>query len=68
MISERSEQKWGSGGLPLGKFFMPFRSLENAPTLENVLLTEAKDHESCMTSKDIAFLIDSGSSLEYIQI
>ena len=45
--SERSEEKWGSGGLPPGKFFMttPFRSLENAPLLENVLLTEAKDHD-----------------------
>ena len=44
--SERGEQKWGSGGLPLGKFLMtaPFRSLENDPFLENVLLTEAKDH------------------------
>ena len=45
--SERGEEKWGSGGLPLGKFFMttPFGSLENAPFLENVLLTEAKDHD-----------------------
>ena len=45
--SERSEEKWGSGGLPPGKFFMttPLRSLENAPFLENVLLTEAKDHD-----------------------
>ena len=44
---ERSEQKWGSGGLPPGKFLMttPFRSLENAPFLENVPLTEAKDHD-----------------------
>ena len=43
--SEQSEGKWGSGGLPPGKFFMTtlFRSLENAPFLENVLLTEAKD-------------------------
>ena len=43
----RSEQKWGSGALPPGKFFMttPFRSLENAPLFENVLLTEAKDHD-----------------------
>ena len=36
-----------------------FRSLENAPFLENLLLTEAKD---------IAFLIDSGSFHEYIQV
>ena len=38
--------KMGVGGLPPGKCFMtrPFRSLENAPFLENVLLTEAKDH------------------------
>ena len=45
--SERSEEKWGSGDLPPGKFFMttPFRSLENAPFLENVLLTEAKYHD-----------------------
>ena len=41
----RSEKKWGSGGLPPGKFSMttPFRSLESAPSLENVLLTEAKE-------------------------
>ena len=46
-ISERSEKELGSGGKPPGKFFMttPFRSLENAPFLENVLLTEAKDHD-----------------------
>ena len=45
--SERSEQKWGSVDLPPGKFFMitPFRSLENARCLENVLSTEAKDHD-----------------------
>ena len=45
--SEVSEEKWGSGGLPAGKLFKttPFRSLENAPVLENVLLTEAKDHD-----------------------
>ena len=45
--SERGEQKWESGGLPPGKFFMttPFTSLENAPFLMNVLLTEAKDHD-----------------------
>ena len=38
--------KMGSGGLPPGKIFMttPFRSLENASFLENVPLTEAKDH------------------------
>ena len=44
---ERSEQKRGSGGLLPGKFFMTtsFRSLENAPFLENVPLTEAKDHD-----------------------
>ena len=44
---ERSEQKRGSGGLGPEKFFMtaPFRSLENAPVLENVLLTKAKDHD-----------------------
>ena len=43
---ERSELKRGSGGLPPGKFFMttPFRSLENAPFSENLLLTEAKNH------------------------
>ena len=37
----------GSGGVPPGKFFMttPFRLFENAPSLENVLLTEAKDHD-----------------------
>ena len=66
---ERSEQKWGSGGLPPRKFFMttPFRSLENAPFLENVPLAEAKitTNESLslkilksltsMTSKDIPF-------------
>ena len=42
---KRSEQKQGSGGLLPGKFFitMPFRSLENAPFLENLPLTEAKD-------------------------
>ena len=30
---ERSEQSWGSGGLPPGKIFIttPFRLLENAP-------------------------------------
>ena len=34
----------GPGGLPQGKFFMttPFRSLEKAPTLENVPLSEAR--------------------------
>ena len=44
---ERSEEKWGSGGLPPGKLFMttPFKLLENAPFLENVPLTEAKDHD-----------------------
>ena len=44
---ERCKQKWGSRGLPPGKNFMttPFRSLENAPFLESVLLTEAKDHD-----------------------
>ena len=33
---ERRELKWGSGGLPLGKFFdtMPFKSLENAPVVK----------------------------------
>ena len=37
----------GFRGLAPGKIFMttPFRSLENAPFLENVLLTEAKDHD-----------------------
>ena len=37
----------GVRGLAPGKFFKttPFRSLENAPLLENVLLTEAKDHD-----------------------
>ena len=37
----------GSGGLPPGKLFKttPFRSLENALFLENLSLTEAKDHE-----------------------
>ena len=37
----------GVRGLPPGKFPMntPFRSLENAPFLENVPLTEAKDHD-----------------------
>ena len=63
---ERSEKKWGSGGLPPEKFFMtkPFRSLENAPFLE---MTDEKitTNESLslkilksltsMTSKDIAF-------------
>ena len=41
------KKKWGSGGLPPGKLFMttPFRSLENASFLENVPLTEAKDHD-----------------------
>ena len=45
--SEQSEKKWVSGGLAPGKFLTntPFRSLENAPFLENVLLTEAKDHD-----------------------
>ena len=40
------EEGWGSGGLPLEQFFMttPFRSLENAPFLENVPSREAKDH------------------------
>ena len=61
--------KMGVRGLAPGKFFMttPFRSLENAPFLENVPLTEAKitTNEShalkilksltSMTSKDIAF-------------
>ena len=47
MRYERSEEKRGFGGLPPGKFFMttPFRSLENAPFLENVLSTEAEDHD-----------------------
>ena len=37
----------GVYGLAPGKFFMtmPLRSLENAPFLENVPLTEAKDHD-----------------------
>ena len=36
----------GPGACPRGKFFMttPFRSLENAPFLENLPLTEAKHH------------------------
>ena len=36
----------GPGGLPPGKSLMAtsFRLSENAPFLENVLLTEAKDH------------------------
>ena len=44
---EQSEQKRGSGSLPPTKFFMttPIRSLENAPVLENVLLTKAEDHD-----------------------
>ena len=58
----------------------PFRSFENAPVLENVLLTKERitTNESlsmkilkfltCMTSKDIAFLMDSGSFHEYIRI
>ena len=34
---ERSEEEWVSRGLLHGKFFVttPFRSLENAPLLEN---------------------------------
>ena len=45
--SERSEQKLGSGGLPPGKSFLttPFRSLENAPFLENLPLKEAQDRD-----------------------
>ena len=57
----------------------PFRSLENAPFLENVPLTErittnegismeSLKFLNCMTSKDIAFWIDSDSFLEYIRI
>ena len=60
----------------------PFRRPQNAPFFENVLLTEAKDHVTtneslsmkilkvftCVTSKDIAFLIDSGSFLEYVRV
>ena len=36
-----------NGGPGPGKFLMntPFRSLENAPFLENMPLTEAKDHD-----------------------
>ena len=74
--------KTGVRGLAPGKFFMttPFRSLENAAFLENVPLTEAKDPTNeglsmkilkfltCMTSKDIPFLIDSSSFLEYIRV
>ena len=39
--------KMGVRGLAPGKFFMttPFKSLENAPFLEDVPLTEAKDHD-----------------------
>ena len=46
-LSRAKRARTGSGGLPPGKFFMttPFRSLENAPFLENVPLTEAKDHD-----------------------
>ena len=58
----------------------PFRSQENAPFLENVLLTEAKittdespsmkilNFLTCMASTDIAFLIDYGSFLLYIRV
>ena len=40
-------RKNGGPGLPPGKFSLttPFRSLENPPFLENVALTEAKDHD-----------------------
>ena len=46
-VSKKGGLGFGLGGLPLGKFFMttPFRSLENAPFLENMPLTEAKDHD-----------------------
>ena len=61
----------------------PFRSLENALSFENLPLTEGQkqrimSHEclsrkilkflTCMTSKDIAFFIDSGSFLEYTRV
>ena len=38
----------GPGACPRENYSFPrplFRSLENAPFLENVLLTEAKDHD-----------------------
>ena len=39
--------KRGSRACPKGNIFMtaPFRSLEKVPFLENVPLTEAKDHD-----------------------
>ena len=45
--ASEASKNGGPGGLPPRKFFMttPFRSLENAPFLEKVLLTEAKDHD-----------------------
>ena len=44
---ESEASKNGGPGLAPGKIFTttPSRSLENAPFLENVLLTEAKDHD-----------------------
>ena len=44
--ASEASKNGGPGGLPLRKFFMttPFRSLENAPFLENVPLTEATDY------------------------
>ena len=65
----------GSRGLPTERSFTttPFRSLENAPFFESLPLKEPKDYElwvsfqeilkflSCIRSKDITFLIDSGS-------
>ena len=46
MRCDRSDEKRGPGNLHPEKISMttPLRSLENAPFLENVLLTEAKDH------------------------
>ena len=43
---EQSEEYGGAGDLPPGKFSMTtrFKSLENDIFLENVPLTEAKDH------------------------
>ena len=68
----RCEGSNKNGGLPPGKFFMTthFRSLENILFLENLPLKSLPrkilKFLTSITSKGVAFLIDSGSFFEYI--
>ena len=70
---EQNEEKQVLGGLPPGKFFMttPFKLLENDPFLDSVpwgSFYENFEIFDLYDIKDTAFLIDSGSFLEYIRV